>query len=91
MFDASLCPADALQQITDLRRRLVAKQLEKLCARDVELLFADGYCQPDWGLADVLGAERKAAAIVFIRLVRFRFRSAFGLLVGLILPPKAAA
>jgi hypothetical protein len=26
-------------------------------ARDIELLFADGYCCPDWSLADCLGEE----------------------------------
>jgi hypothetical protein len=50
VFDASLYPADALRQVTDLRRQLVANQLEELCrlghARDVELLFARGYCRP---------------------------------------------
>jgi hypothetical protein len=60
MFDASLCPADALQQMADLDRQLVEKRLEALCqlghARDIELLFADGCC-PDWSLADCLGEE----------------------------------
>jgi hypothetical protein len=50
VFDASLYPADALRPVTDLRRQLVANQLEELCrlghARDVELLFARGYCRP---------------------------------------------
>jgi hypothetical protein len=57
MFDASLCPADVLQQITDLRRRLIEIKLEWLCPRDVELLFFNDYCRPDWSLADVLGAD----------------------------------
>jgi hypothetical protein len=61
MFDASLCPADALQQMTGLCRQLVAARLEALCqlghARDIELLFADGYCRPDWSLVDCLDEE----------------------------------
>ncbi len=60
MFDASLCPAGVLQQMTDLRRQLVDNQLVELRrlghARDIELLFfSNDYCRPDWGLADVLG------------------------------------
>jgi hypothetical protein len=59
MFDASLCPADALQQITDLRRKLIAIQVENLCAlghaRDIELLFfANDTCRPDWRFVDDL-------------------------------------
>jgi hypothetical protein len=57
MFDASLCPANGLQQITDLRRRLIEIKLEWLCPRDVELLFFNGYCRPDWSLAEALGAD----------------------------------
>jgi hypothetical protein len=61
MFDASLCPADALQKMNDLSRQLVAAQVEMLRrlghARDIELLFADGYARPDWGLADCLDEE----------------------------------
>jgi hypothetical protein len=61
MFDASLCPADVLQRMADLCSQLVAAQVEMLRrlghARDIELLFADGYCRPDWGLADCLDEE----------------------------------
>ena len=61
MFDASLRPADALQKMNDLSRQLVAAQVEELrrlgYAKDIELLFADGYAQPDWGLADCLDEE----------------------------------
>jgi hypothetical protein len=62
MFDASLCPADALQQITDLRRQLVAKQLKKLFelvdARDIEFLFfANDTCRPDWRFVDDLSDD----------------------------------
>lgn len=61
MFDASLCPADALQKMNDLSRQLVAAQVEELrrlgYAKDIELLFADGYARPDWGLADCLDEE----------------------------------
>ena len=61
MFDASLRPADALQKMNDLSRQLVAAQVEELrrlgYAKDIELLFADGYARPDWGLADCLDEE----------------------------------
>jgi len=61
MFDASLCPADALQKMNDLSRQLVAAQVKELrrlgYAKDIELLFADGYARPDWGLADCLDEE----------------------------------
>ena len=62
MFDASLCPADALQQITDLRRQLIDNRLGELRrlghARDIELLFfANDMCRPDWGLAEALGVD----------------------------------
>ena len=57
----SLCPADALQKMNDLSRQLVAAQVEELrrlgYAKDIELLFADGYARPDWGLADCLDEE----------------------------------
>jgi hypothetical protein len=50
-----------LQKMNDLSRQLVAAQVEMLRrlghARDIELLFADGYARPDWGLADCLDEE----------------------------------
>ena len=62
MIDASLCRADDLQQLNDLRRRLIAIQLENLCAlghaRDIKLLFANGYGQPDFDFAGAFGAQK---------------------------------
>ena len=47
--------------MNDLSRQLVAAQVEELrrlgYAKDIELLFADGYARPDWGLADCLDEE----------------------------------
>jgi hypothetical protein len=61
MFDANLCRADDLQEIAGLCRKLIANQVAELRrlghARDIELLFADGYCRPDWSLADGLGVD----------------------------------
>lgn len=61
MFDASFCPADALQQMSDLCHQLVEARLNALrqlgYERDIELLFAGGYCRPDWALADCLDEE----------------------------------
>jgi hypothetical protein len=58
MFDY---PTSAIREITEMRRHLVESQLAELRrlghARDIELLFADGYCRPDWGLADCLGED----------------------------------
>jgi hypothetical protein len=63
MIDVGLCPADVLLQLTDLRRQLVASQLDNLCRlgyeRDIELLFHEGYCMPDWDLASVLDTEAR--------------------------------
>jgi hypothetical protein len=60
MFDASLCPADVLQQMSDLCHQLVESRLNALrqlgYERDIELLFADGYCRP-WALAECLDEE----------------------------------
>jgi hypothetical protein len=42
--------------MSDLCRQLVEARLNALrqlgYERDIELLFADGYCRPDWDLAD---------------------------------------
>jgi hypothetical protein len=62
MFDASLCPADALQQMSDLCRQLVGKRLELLrqlgYERDIELLFfANDHCRPNWEIVDDLDEE----------------------------------
>jgi hypothetical protein len=62
MFDARYYAASDLQQMTDLRRQLVASQLEKLSqlvdARDIELLFfANDTCRPDWRFVDDLGDD----------------------------------
>jgi len=61
MIDASLCRADDLQQLNDLRRRLIAIQVENLCAlghaRDIKLLFANGYGQPDFDFAGAFGED----------------------------------
>jgi hypothetical protein len=59
MFDARYYAASDLQEMTDLRRKLVAMQLEKLFelvdARDIELLFfANDTCRPDWRFVDDL-------------------------------------
>ena len=52
MFDY---PTSVIRELTDLRRHLVESQLAELRrlghARDIELLFADGYCRPDWHAA----------------------------------------
>lgn len=57
MVDVSLCRADDLQQITALRRKLIEIQIDNLCAlghaRDIKLLFANGYGQPDFDFAGV--------------------------------------
>jgi hypothetical protein len=50
MFDASLCAAGDLQQMSDLNRQLVECRLEELRrlghSRDIELLFVAGdYCR----------------------------------------------
>jgi hypothetical protein len=62
MFDARYHATSDLQQMTDLRRKLVAMQLEKLRdlghARDLELLFfANDTCRPDWRFVDDLGDD----------------------------------
>ena len=61
MFDCSLYPADAIREVTDLRRKLVASKLDHLRrlghGRDAEMLFWNGYCRPDWGLAEALGVD----------------------------------
>ena len=62
MFDARYYAASDLQEMTDLRRKLVAMQLEKLFelvdARDIELLFfANDTCRPDWRFVDDLGDD----------------------------------
>ena len=62
MFDARYYAASDLQQMTDLRRKLVAMQLEKLFelvdARDIELLFfANDTCRPDWRFVDNLSDD----------------------------------
>jgi hypothetical protein len=62
IFDASLCAAADLQQMTGLCRQLVVARLELLRqlghARDIELLFfSNDYCRPDWSLVDCLGEE----------------------------------
>jgi hypothetical protein len=61
MFDYSLCPADDLQQLNDLRRRLIAIRVENLCglghARDIKFLFANGYGQPDFDFAGAFGED----------------------------------
>jgi hypothetical protein len=59
MFDARYYAASDLQEMTDLRRKLVAMQLEKLFelvdARDIELLFfANDTCRPDWRFVEDL-------------------------------------
>ena len=62
MFDASFYPADDLQQLNDLRRKIIAIQIENLRAlghaRDIELLFfANDTCRPDWRFVDDLGDD----------------------------------
>jgi hypothetical protein len=62
MFDASLCAAADLQQMSDLNRQLVECRLDLLRrlghARDIELLFVAGdYCHPDWSLVECFGEE----------------------------------
>ena len=62
MFDARYYAASDLQEMTDLRRKLVAMQLEKLFelvdARDIEFLFfANDTCRPDWRFVDDLGED----------------------------------
>ena len=62
MFDARYYAASDLQEMTDLRRKLVAMQLEKLCelghARDIEFLFfANDTCRPDWRFVDDLSDD----------------------------------
>jgi hypothetical protein len=62
MFDARYYAASDLQQMTDLRRKLVASQLEKLSQlvgeRDIELLFfANDTCRPDWRFVDDLSDD----------------------------------
>jgi hypothetical protein len=62
MFDARYYAASDLQEMTDLRRKLVAMQLEKLFelvdARDIELLFfANDTCRPDWRFVDDLSDD----------------------------------
>ena len=62
MFDARYYAASDLQEMTDLRRKLVAMQLEKLFelvdARDIEFLFfANDTCRPDWHFVDDLGED----------------------------------
>jgi hypothetical protein len=62
MFDASLCAASDLQQMSGLCRELVACRLEELRrlghSRDIELLFfSNDYCRPDWSLVDYLDEE----------------------------------
>ena len=57
MFDARYYAASDLQQMTDLRRQLVAYQLEKLRrlghARDIEFLFfSNDMCRPNWEFVD---------------------------------------
>jgi hypothetical protein len=73
LFDASLCAAEDLQQMGDLCRKLVECQLEVLrqlgLASDLELLFADGYCRPNW---DIVGDPDEEAQ----QLVREIFVSA---------------
>jgi hypothetical protein len=59
MFDASLCAAADLQQMSGLCRELVACKLERLrqlgYARDLELLFfANDPCRPNWEFVDDL-------------------------------------
>jgi hypothetical protein len=58
MFDY---PANVIREITALRRHLIDNQLAELRrlghARDIELLFADGYCRPDWEFANCLGEQ----------------------------------
>jgi hypothetical protein len=64
MFDASLCPADVLQQTTDLRRQLIDIKLGRLRRRDVELLFPNGsFCRPDWNLAEAIDVEETVREI----------------------------
>ena len=61
MFDASLCRADDLQQLNDLRRKIIAIQIENLRAlghaRDIKLLFANGYGRPDFDFAGAFGED----------------------------------
>jgi hypothetical protein len=62
MFDASLCAASDLQQMSGLCRELVACRLEELRrlghSRDIELLFfSNDYCRPDWSLVEGFGDE----------------------------------
>jgi hypothetical protein len=62
MFDARYYAASDLQEMTDLRRKLVNLQLEKLFelvdARDIELLFfANDTCRPDWRFVDDLSDD----------------------------------
>jgi hypothetical protein len=62
MFDASLCAASDLQEMSVLCRRLVACRLEDLrrlgYARDLDLLFfANDTCRPCWELVDDLDAD----------------------------------
>ena len=61
MIDASLCRADDLQQLNDLRQRLIALYIEDLhtmCnARDIKMLFPNGYGQPDFEFAGAFGSD----------------------------------
>jgi hypothetical protein len=62
MFDARYYAASDLQQMTDLRRQLVASHLEKLSqfvdARDIQFLFfANDTCRPDWRFVEDLGED----------------------------------
>ena len=71
MIDASLCRADDLQQLNDLRRRLIAIQVENLCAlghaRDIKLLFANGYGQPNFDFAGAFGEDaQKIVCEIFV-------------------------
>ena len=64
MFDAGLCPADALREVTDLRRQLIDIKLGRLRRRDVELLFPNGsFCGPDWNLAEAIDVEETVREI----------------------------
>jgi hypothetical protein len=60
-------PTSVIRELTDLRRHLVESQLAELRrldhARDIELLFADGYCRPDWSLADCLGEDVRSIVL----------------------------
>jgi hypothetical protein len=64
MFDASLCAAAVLQQMSDLSRQLVECRLEELrrlgYERDIEFLFfANDPCKPNWEFVGDLDEEAK--------------------------------